>query len=172
MKSIISILISYCLIFSLACKNDQNKSTVNNSSNNSTPAPKQIDGNQQYLPSISVEEISTMWTECDAIDYVFHNLGISSSVDDNPSARVHLRHISEAPASIKDQQRCPKGIGRLFYKTQGEDLIEAEVHFGGGCAFYVFHKNGKAVYSNLMTPAGVDHFNQIIAMATQARNGQ
>lgn len=123
-----------------------------------------------YLPSITLDELTNMWQVCNQIDYLFYDLPISSSVNDIQSAQAHLRHISDTPVSMKEKERCKKSIGRIFFKSDGEDLIEADAFFGGGCAFFVFYKGGKAVYSNLMTPDGVNHFNQIISAATGKTN--
>ncbi len=140
------------------------------------PAPQEQTGpaviENAYLPSITISELQNMWNTCNQMDYVFYELPISSSVNDQASAQVHLRHISDTPINQAEKARCTKAIGRIFYKTNGEDLIDAEVYFNQSCAFYLFYKKGKATYSNKMTPAGVEHFQQIIAAANGAKIGQ
>lgn len=125
-----------------------------------------------YLPSITMEEMTHLWNTCNQMDYIFYELPISSSLSDQSSAQAHLRHVSDTPVGLKEKERCGKAIGRIFYKVDGTDLFDAEVYFSGGCAFYVFFKDGKRTYSNLMTPSGVDHFNQIIAAATKGPSRQ
>lgn len=130
------------------------------------------ESNKTYLPSISLEEMQDLYKTCNQIDYLFYELPISSSINDQNSAQVHLRHISEEPVPTEVKNNCGKAIGRLFYKKDGEDLIESEVYFSSGCTFFVFFKNGQPAYSNIMTPDGVNHFNQILETVQNARNAQ
>jgi hypothetical protein len=147
-----------------ACNNSKTSSEKQTTSNPEASVP--LAQHEPYLPSITQEEIEILWEKCNQIDYLFYDLPISSSVNDRPSSQAHIRHISDSPVRAEVKKRCKKPIGRLFYKTDGEDLIEAEAYFSGGCAFFVFFKGGKETYCNLMTPDGVNHFNQIIAAAS------
>lgn len=164
-------ILSFFIIISLlACAPDSPDSTQKGTDTTAIPGPAVI--SDAYRPSITMDELQGMWNTCNQIDYIFYDLPISSSVSDSPSAQAHLRHISDTPVSATEKGKCAKAIGRIFYKAEGEDLMDAEVFFNPNCAFFVFYKKGKAIYSNKMTPAGVDHFNQMIAAANGAIPGQ
>lgn len=171
--SIKNLLLYLVLVLCFACGNsNQSESQPNNESSpntNTEAANTNVEYDQVYLPSITVEEIQSLWTSTNQIDYIFYNLPISSSIDNNPSAQVHLRHISDTPANNTTIARCPTGLGRAFYKASGEDLLEAEIFFAEQCAFFVFYKNGKATYSNLMTQEGVNFFNQMVSAVETAQ---
>ncbi len=158
----------FCLLVFLitACTNTPEKSSaVNNSANSGVSIP----ASGLYLPSLTMDMMTGLYENCNQIDYVFYELPISSSVSDAQSAQAHLRHISETPAETKTKDRCEKAIGRIFYKKDGEDLMQAEIYFAGGCAFYVFFENGKRTYSNLLTPDGVNFYNQIVESVNKAK---
>jgi len=170
MNRILTIIFLFSILFS-ACEqtSEANNKTPEAKAPSSKPATPEQTGpvvlSDAYLPSIPMTVLQNLWTTCNQMDYIFYELPISSSVNDSPSAQAHLRHISDTPVSITEKNRCKKAIGRVFYKNNGEDLIESDIFFGGGCAFFVFYKKGKPTYSNVMTPAAVDHFNQLIAAA-------
>lgn len=117
-----------------------------------------------YLPSVTAEELKVLWDNCNQVDYLYYELPISSNLDDQYSIQQSLRHVSDAPVPLGVKNSC-KPIGRIFYKQDGEDLMEAEIYFSAGCTFFVFFKDGKPASSNLMTDAGVKHYNQIIQKA-------
>ncbi len=154
------------LTFSLISCNSSQTNNKQVKKDATPPAVKEVDAYTAYLPSITTDEMEILWKTCNQMDYIFYELPISSSVNDSLSAQVHLRHISDSPVRNEVKTRCGKAMGRIFYKAEGEDLMDAEVYFSGGCAFFVFYKNGKATYCNLMTPDGVNHFNQLIAAAS------
>ncbi len=133
------------------------------------PAPAE---ETMYLPSITTEKMEYLWQACNQIDYLFYNLPISTSVDNNASAQVHLRHISDSPVPLMVKQQCNTPIGRIFFKKDGEDLLESEIYFASGCTFFVFFEKGKAKAANYMTAEGVNHFNQLIAAIPKGPGGQ
>lgn len=167
----------FILFLFIACTNSTTEQTTpmekapQQAAPESPPPSGPVVREDAHLSSITIPELQNMWNICNQIDYVFYDLPISSSVNDQPSAQAHLRHISDTPISHAEKAQCQKAIGRIFYKTNGEDLIESEAFFGPKCAFFIFYKKGKAVYSNKMTPAGVEYFNQIIAAANGAKIG-
>ncbi len=166
MYRILVLLLSFTLF---SCSNGENKieTNVNSSSedkNEPKTAPATQAPDQVYLPSISLDEVQILWDNCNQVDYIYYELPISTSLNDQYSIQQGLRHISEAPVPLSFKKRC-KAISRVFYKNEGEDLIEAEIYFSPGCSFFVFFKEGKPAYSNLMTEAGVMHFNDILEKA-------
>ncbi len=167
-----SLLFLLVLALFFACGNSNSQEATAESNTNTPvqePANTEAGYDQVYLPSITVEEMKSLWTSTNQIDYIFYNLPISSSIDNNPSAQVHLRHVSDTPANNTTIARCPTGLGRAFYKASGEDLLEAEIFFSEQCAFFIFYKNGKATYSNLMTQEGVNFFNQMVSAVETAQ---
>ena len=116
---------------------------------------------QNYLSSISIDDMKLLWDSCNQVDYIYYDLPISTSLSDQYSIQQSLRHVSEAPVPLNVKNSC-KPISRVFYKDDGEDLMEAEIYFSQGCSFFVFFKDGKPAYSNLMTNDGIKHFNDIL----------
>ena len=147
------------MLFSVvtACNTSEN----NDETKTETPTATQ---EEIYLPSLSMDEMKILWDSCNAVDFLYYELPISTSLNDQYSIQQSLRHVSEAPVTLTYKNNC-KPIARVFYKNEGEDLIEAEVYFSQGCSFFVFFKNGKPVFSNLMTNEGIKHFNEIIQKA-------
>ena len=117
-----------------------------------------------YLPSISVPEMKTLYHNCNQVDFIYYELPISTSLNDQYSIQQSFRHISESPVPLAVKNRCSP-ISRVFYKKDGEEIMEAELYFAKGCSFFVFFKEGKPAYSNLMTDSGVKHFTNIIQKA-------
>jgi hypothetical protein len=105
-----------------------------------------------------------LWDNSNQVDYIFYELPISTSLNDQYSIQQSLRHVSDTAVPLNVKNNC-KPISRVFYKKDGEDLMEAEIYFSQGCSFFVFFKEGKPFYSNLMTNDGVTHFNNILQKA-------
>jgi hypothetical protein len=147
----------FLVFIATACNTNENKKETKTDS----PDTSQ---NQIYLPSISMEELKILWDNCNQVDYIYYDLPISTSLDDQYSIQQGLRHISETPVPLNVKNNC-KPLGRIFYKDEGEDLIEAEIYFATGCTFFVFFKEGKPAYSNLMTGDGIKHFTDIMQKA-------
>ncbi len=165
-----------CSMLFLACQASTSEGDGNqNTPSAETPAASvekapSAENAEIYLPSIPIPEIQKLWNDCNQVDYLFHSLPISTSLDNNPSVRVHLRHISETPVPLFAKERCGNPIGRIFYKQDGSDLMEADMYYSQGCTYYVFLHKGKAVYSNLMTPEGLEFFNQLFASVQNQTN--
>jgi len=133
---------------------------------NTTPAPvTQVQADT--FPSIPIPKLQDLWENCDYIDYVFYQLPISMSLDQDNSIKYALSHISSSGAPKKPE--C-KSIGRVFYQVKGENQEEAELYFSEGCTFFVFLENGKPKYGNYMTPTGAQYLNNTFQSASG--NGQ
>ena len=114
------------------------------------------------LPSLPMDILKNLWDNCDYVDYVFYNLPISMSLNNQPSIQNSLSHIASDPAPVLPQ--C-KSIGRLFYQIKGENVQMAEIYFTAGCTYFVFLKDDKPAYSNYITPEGVAYLNNIFSQA-------
>jgi len=145
--------------FTTACKTSGNE---NETKTETAAAPAPVIPQGDYLPSITVPDMEILWNNCNQVDYIYYELPISTSLNDQYSIQQSLRHVSEAPVPMSVKNKC-KPISRIFYKNEGEDLMEAEIYFSSGCTFFVFFKDGKPAYSNLMTNDGIKHFNDILA---------
>lgn len=159
--------ILFVILFLGACNSDKPKAEVQQDTPTTSPTTEASTATTDalYLPSITMEEMQSLWNNTNQIDYIFYDLPISSSIDNSPSAQVHLRHVSDTPVNMTTKGRCTNGLGRAFYKSNGTDLLEAEIFFSEQCAFFIFYKKGKAVYGNLMTQEGVNFFNQMVSAA-------
>ena len=126
------------------------------------PAKPAVPAQQQAaaatLPGVPMEVVKNLWEHCDYVDYLFYNLPISMSLNNQPSIRNALSHIASDAAPTPPQ--C-KSIGRIFYQIKGENVQMAEIYFTPGCTYFVFLKDDKPAYANYMTPEGVDYLNNI-----------
>ncbi len=116
------------------------------------------------LPSITEEEMRMLWDSCDYVDYLFYDLPVSMSLNEQGSIRSSLSYIAKQPAELKPS--C-KSLGRVFFIKKGETILEADIYFSPGCTYYVFRKENKAVYANLMSEAAFKFFNRTIMQIQQ-----
>ena len=156
---------SFVILFSLvSCNNDK-------------PAPKAKPqpiqkaapavASKPGYPRIPNELLLKMWNEGQMIDYLFHDLPFSMNQNEIASIRTNMTYISEKPLD-KIPTKC-KPIARQFYQVGGEIVFEGDIYFSEGCQFYVFLVDGKPMYGNYMSEAGIQFFNNMIAQAMQAR---
>ncbi len=112
-----------------------------------------------YYPFLPLEEGQMLARKVDYIDYLFYQLPVSMSFHDPASVRSALTYVGNQPAP-KDSN-C-KSIGRVSFQSDGEIIMEAEMHFSNGCAHYVFLKDNKPTYGNRMSAGGVKFFTDLI----------
>ncbi|MCB9284834.1 MAG: hypothetical protein H6563_12225 [Lewinellaceae bacterium] len=129
-----------------------------------TPAPASAApaAPAETLPGVPMEILQNLWENCDGVDYVYYDLPISMSLDNQPSIRNALSQVAKQPAPMQPQ--C-KPIGRIFFMIKGENVVVAELYFSKGCTYFIFLENEKPTYSNYMTPQGVEYFNNIFRQA-------
>jgi len=165
----IIILCCTTIIFSIACNNPSAEDgDAKNAPVNEQAAPP-ANATAPTLPSIPIETVQKLWEECDYIDFVYFELPISSSMQDKAAIQHALRHIAGQPAPLFPN--C-KPIGRIFYQIKGENFLEADIHYGEGCNFFVFYQGGKKMYSNYMTQDGIKYIAGQIEYARQMTGGQ
>ena len=166
----LSVIFTFILMSTIACTSDSNEKQEESNQNTTTETqvPQQ---DQLYLPSISMDDLKVLWDNCNQMDYIYYDLPISTSLSDQYSVQQSLRHISDTPVSQSVKDNC-KAISRVFFKQDGEDLMEAEIYFSNGCSFFVFFKEGKPAHSNYMTDAGIKYFNDILQKALSVRPKQ
>lgn len=160
----------FCMIrfFFISClalvlmTNCNNNSGSTNKSAVSPPPPPPV----ATLPSIPLDTMQMLWEKCDYVDYLFYQLPISMSLNEQTSIRYALRQIAAEPAPLKPE--C-QPIGRIFFQVKGENAAQADIFFSPGCTYFVFYENGKKTYSNYMTEEGIQYLNNQLMQAKALR---
>jgi len=115
------------------------------------------------LPSIELSVLENLWENCDFIDYVYYELPISASLDNQNSIRSSIQHIAEQPAGKING--C-KAIGRVFYQIEGENVLQGDIYFSRGCTYFLWLDNkGKYFAGNLMMDSALKFFASNIQAA-------
>jgi hypothetical protein len=155
MKRILTLLIVSLLFF--GC----NDTTSKEATNNVTEPPVINTDTLQNLPSLSVEDIEGLMNNTDRIDYIFYNYGKSINQTEKLSIQNMVRQITTIP---QEDINCSIPFCKIiFYKT-ADKLLEGEIHFGNGCAYFVFSDaEGKPQYAGKMGDSGILFFNDLIA---------
>lgn len=109
-------------------------------------------------PSITPEKVKMLWDKCDYVDFVFYYLNFSMSQKVQNSIRQTIAHISSEVPLI--DPNC-QPIGRLFFQSDGQNISEADIFYGNGCAYYIFYEDGKYAYANKMLPQGTQFYDNI-----------
>lgn len=146
------------LVLMTHCKNN---SVPSQKTSVATPSPPVV-----TLPSIPLDTMQMLWEKCDYVDYLFYQLPISMSLNEQTSIRYSLRQVAAEPAPLKPE--C-KPIGRIFFQVKGENAAEADIYFSPGCTYFVFYENGKKTYSNYMTQEGIQYLNNQLMQAKALR---
>ncbi len=110
-------------------------------------------------PSIAAERIAYLAENATYMDGIFYNLPISMNQDNIDQIRATLSTVAAEPALLPPGA---KPIGHVWFQVGGKNVEEADLYFQDDVAAYVWYENGKPAYSNLMTVAGIDFYNNII----------
>jgi hypothetical protein len=114
----------------------------------------------QILPSLPVENVQDLMNNADRIDYVFYNYGKSMNQTEKSSVQNIVHQITDFPQA--DINCATPFCKVIFYKT-ADKLLEGEIHFGNGCAYFVFSDvDGKSQYASKMGDSGILFFNDLI----------
>jgi hypothetical protein len=150
----------FIILFSIICFACQNKSNKLEKEA-SVVATQSLDKSPiGPLPSITREAMDTMYGMVDYVDYIWHDMDISTSQDNQDDIKAVVALISTTPQpSIPDG--C-KPTGRAFFNIKGNTFLEADIYFTNACKFFVFIKKGKPIYANLMTQDAITYFNAIM----------
>lgn len=127
------------------------------------------------LPPMSKDVYENLRERCSAVDYIFHNLPFSINQTEKASVLSNLNFIGPEQADAIPSTCSP--LGREFFQDEKADIfLEADIYYGEGCLAYVFFQDGKAVYANKMSQAGVEFYTKIIrnvtSQAKQAMQGK
>ncbi len=142
---------------------DAGKSKSNKVS--TTEIDKKNTSPSQSLPSISQELMDKMYAEVDYIDYIWHDLPISLSIDKKEEAYTNVGLISQSPVGVIPANCKPRA--RKFFNIKGNTIMEADVYIDQSCQFYVFIEKGKPVAANYMTQQAVEFYNGVFAQVKQ-----
>lgn len=125
--------------------------------------PKDFDP-ASMLPSIEVSVLENLWENCTFVDYVYYQLPISASLDNQNAIRSAISHIAENPAG--KIAGC-KPLGRVFYQTDGEVALQGDIFFTKGCTYFLWaDTKGKYYAANMMTDTGFKFFANNIKAAS------
>ena len=134
----------------------------------SAPANKDNSGDKTKqetsatYPTLPTAEHQWLANNCDYIDYLYYELPMSMSFHEKASIVSAIAHISDQPAP----KSIPcKSIGRVSYQQNGEIRLEAEMYYAKGCTYFVFLKNNKPVYGNMMTTAATNFYANVFKQA-------
>lgn len=117
----------------------------------------------QAFPSIDVSVLENLWENCDFVDYVYYELPISASLDNQASIRSALSHVADQAAA--KLPNC-KALGRVFYQIDGENVLQGDIFFSKGCTYFLWVDNkGKYYAGNLMMDTGMKFFASNIQAA-------
>jgi len=139
-----AVLIS-CLTFS--CQNDTKKE-----------AKKTKPQNVSY-PSLPKADMEQLYQSTISIDVIAYDLGVSMSYNEAGSIQPLLAFITPEPGDIAPA--C-KSIGRISFMNSNGVGEEAEMYLHKGCRSFVWLKDGKKKYSNLLTHEGLEFLTQFM----------
>ncbi len=147
------LLLLIMILSTFACKQ-----APDNNTESRQPAPATPQLITLSYPPVPQELIEMIALKGDHIDVIFYNMPISMSRDGSADVQQMLSQVSDqAPAQVAPCQ----SIGRIFFQGQGETLAEADLYLGENCNYYVFYKDGKQAYANLLTPDGIKLYENL-----------
>ncbi len=114
----------------------------------------------EMLPPLPEEQKLSLLENADYIDYIFYPYGKTINQGDKGSIRQMIQQITTNPQPTIN---CATPFCKISFYKMPNVLIETEVHYGNGCAYFVFHDaDGKPQYANKMGEFGITFFNKII----------
>ena len=115
----------------------------------------------QMLPTLPTENIQGLMDNANHIDYIFYNYGKSINQGDKSSIQNMIRQITNTP---QPDINCAVPFCKVIFYKMPNKLLQGEIHFGNGCAYFVFpDANGQAQYGSKMGNSGILFFNDLIS---------
>jgi hypothetical protein len=111
-------------------------------------------------PSIPVERLEHLFNNATYMDATFYTLPISMNQSEVAQIQSTLGTVAAEPAVV------PAGaspIGHIWFQIDGKNIEEADIYFQSNIAAYVWYENGKPAYSNKLTQAGIEFYNNVIS---------
>lgn len=109
----------------------------------------QAQAEYEKLPIGHLDSLAGLVTQ---IDYIFYDLPVSMSTGEPGSIRALMSHY-DAGSSVPLQHGC-KSIGRIFYVSNGENLLSADLFFRDSCRFAVFLKGETPLFAARISDKG------------------
>jgi len=134
------------------CSNSENKSAA-----------------QVELGSIPEAIYMRLIKECDYVDIIFFDSPVSMSQEDAPGIQRTLSYITKQVA--KPDPAC-RPMGRITYIIQGEIIAEGDVFCADGCTYILFMEDKKPKYANVLSPGGIQFFQNILLQIQNQVKGQ
>lgn len=160
MRLVVSFVILALLTFSCSDKTTQE--------NEPNILPKANSKGLQILPTLPQEKVDALLANTDYIDLIFHAYGKSINFSEKISIQNAVRQISNVP---QPEVNCATPFCKVIFYKMPQKLLEAEIHYGNGCAYYVFSDvEGRPQYANKVSPSGIVFFNDIINKFNAAAN--
>jgi hypothetical protein len=143
MKRIFKLIYICCtLVLFAGCSNNEKKSA---DSTDLTSIPETV-----YLRLLG---------ECDYVDIIFFDSPVSMSQDDEAGIQSTLTFISKQLA--KPDPDC-KPLGRISYMIKGDIIAEGDFYCTEGCTYILFMEENKPKYANVLSPGGIQFFQNIL----------
>jgi hypothetical protein len=155
----------FMLVGFFACKK-QAEPTPSPAPTPTTTPPVVVLENTNGIPSVSRGMMDTMYAMVDYVDFSWPSMPISTSLEDQSEIKTYLSLISTTPQS-SIPQNC-KPLGRSFLNIKGNTYAEVDIYFSEGCKFYVFLKNNRPIYANVMTQEAIGFYNSILTRGGKA----
>lgn len=126
-----------------------------------TSTEEQASQNTNANQGLPKSQFQNLVENCDFIDYILYNYNFSLSQNEKSQILSTLQQIGQPyTGSIES---CSSPIGRIFFQSKGENILEADIYFSEGCTFYYFLENKNLKYANTMTNSGIAFYNQIFS---------
>ena len=143
MKPFLSYIYIWCTLVVLAgCSNGNDKSA-----------------DSTDLGSIPEKVYLRLLAECDYVDILFFDSPVSMGQDDDAGIQSTLTFITKEVA--KPNADC-KPLGRISYMIKGEIIAEADFYSSEGCNYMIFMEDNKPKYANVLSPNGIQFFQNIL----------
>ncbi len=151
------IICSWLILFLVGCNKPE---TSDNNVNKETIPPIIATENAQTLPTLPVDVWENLRNNVDYIDFIFYSYGQTINQSEEASIKNMIRQITTVP---QDDINCTASFCKIIFYKMPDKLLEAEIHYGNGCAYFVFpDKEGKPQFANKMGDFGITFFNDII----------
>ncbi|MEM7101682.1 MAG: hypothetical protein AAF502_01045 [Bacteroidota bacterium] len=107
-----------------------------NQQSSQPPGKKTVIAPQQArtLPAPPENLLNAIFDQADFIDFIFYNLNYSMSISEPESVRGAVAYMTMEAVPNLD---CVPSMGKIFYKSDGETILEADLHFSPGCSYII-----------------------------------
>ena len=123
------------------------------------PTPVPTVSSKPALPSVPFDTLKMLYERSNYIDYLFYDLPVSMSQNNQQDVRGALAHIS---SDVPVRPAACQPIGQVFYEVDGTTRLRANLYFSPGCMYLEFLENDQPAYANKLMPDGVAFFNNLL----------